>query len=353
MKEFFYDYSIDELSAIVSPSYRAKQIFQWIYQRYARDFNDISTLPKSLRAELADRFALDEVSIAAKQSAADGSKKYLFRLTDAHTIEAVLLLMRDAQFDEDDNLTRQAQYTICISTQVGCKIGCAFCMTAKGGFVRNLSAGEIVAQVLLIKRDRQMPPEKGLNIVFMGMGEPLDNLDNVAKAIAIFAQECGLNISPRRQTLSTSGISPKIAALGKMKLGVLLAISLHAVDNETRQKLMPINKAYNIESIIAAVKGFPIDLRKRVMFEYLMIKGVNDSIECAKKLLKLLSGLRAKVNLIAFNPHEAAVFERPDQETVERFQRFLLDRGLLCVVRKSRGIDIDAACGQLRERVSK
>ncbi|MDR2151481.1 MAG: 23S rRNA (adenine(2503)-C(2))-methyltransferase RlmN [Helicobacteraceae bacterium] len=351
MKEFLCDFAAADLSAIVSPPYRAKQIFQWVYQRYATNFNEISTLPKELRAALNDRFTLEAVTIAAKQNSADGSVKYLFRLADNHAIEAVLLLMREEQIDEDENVAKQAQYTICVSTQVGCKIGCAFCMTAKGGFTRNLSAGEIVAQVLLIKRDRQMPPEKGLNVVYMGMGEPLDNLDNVAKAIAILSDESGLGISPRRQTLSTSGISPKIVALGKMKLGVLLAISLHAVDDRTRQTLMPINKAYNIESIIAAVKAFPIDLRKRVMFEYLMIKGVNDSIDCAKKLVKLLSGLRAKVNLIAFNPHEAAVFESPDRVAVESFQRFLLDRGLLCVVRKSRGLDIDAACGQLRERL--
>jgi 23S rRNA (adenine2503-C2)-methyltransferase len=185
----------------------------------------------------------------------------------------------------------------------------------------------------------------------MGMGEPLDNLESVAKAIAILACKEGLNIAPRRQTISTSGISPKIAKLGEMNLGVLLAISLHAVDDETRQRLMPINKAYDIASVIAAVKSYPIDMRKRVMFEYLMIRGINDSIECAKKLVKLLNGLRAKVNLIAFNPHEGSSFERPSAAAMEAFQRLLLDRGLLCVVRQSRGMDIDAACGQLRERL--
>jgi 23S rRNA (adenine2503-C2)-methyltransferase len=351
MKEFLLDCSLEELGLIVTPPYRAKQIFQWVYQRYVSDFSDISTLPKAVRAELNERFTLTAVSIAAKQKSVDGSEKYLFRLADDHTIEAVLLLMREAQ-EDGDRVTRQAQWTICVSTQVGCKIGCAFCMTAKGGFKRDLSAGEIVAQVLAIKRDRQISPEKSLNVVYMGMGEPLDNLENVAKAIGILSCEFGLHISPRRQTLSTSGISPKIEALGKMNLGVLLAISLHAIDDETRSKLMPINKAYNIESIIDAVRRFPIDFRKRMMFVYLMIKGVNYSIDCAIKLVKLLNPLRAKVNLIAFNPREESNFERPDRASMEAFQRFLLDRGVLCVIRQSRGIDIDAACGQLRERLS-
>jgi 23S rRNA (adenine2503-C2)-methyltransferase len=352
MKAFLLDYSLKELGEIFSPSYRAAQIFQWVYQRYASDFNDIAILPKTMRAELAERFTLEGVSIETKRLSADGSEKYLFRLADNHTIEAVALLMREEETD-GDSVTRQARYTLCLSTQVGCKIGCAFCMTAKGGFARNLSAGEIVAQVLLIKRDRNLPAEKALNIVYMGMGEPLDNLHNVAKAIEILSTEAGLSISTRRQTLSTSGISPKIAALGKMNLGVLLAISLHAVDNETREKLMPINKAFNIESVIAAVKAYPIDVRKRVTFEYLMIKDVNDQPVAAKKLVKLLSDVRAKVNLIAFNPHEGSQFERPDRASMEAFQRYLLDRGVLCTIRESRGIDIDAACGQLREREMK
>jgi 23S rRNA (adenine2503-C2)-methyltransferase len=351
MKRFLLDRSIDELSDEFKPAFRATQIFQRVYQRYATDFNDFSLLPKEMRQDLADRYTLENIAIAARQMGKDGSVKYLFRLSDGHTIEAVLLLMREELKGERDQTLKQAQYTICLSTQVGCKIGCAFCLTAKSGFARNLSAGEIVAQVLSIKRDRRMAAEKSLNVVYMGMGEPLDNLDNVAKAISIIACKSGLNIAPRRQTISTSGVSPKIAALGQMNLGVLLAISLHAVDNPTRERLMPINRAYNIESIIAAVKGYPIDLRKRVMFEYLMIRGVNDSISCAKKLVKLLCVLRVKVNLIAFNPHEGCEFARPSAADMETFQRFLLDRGLLCVIRQPRGIDIDAACGQLRERL--
>ena len=349
-RRFFLDLTLEALSAEIQPAYRAKQLYQWVYQQYGTDFNEISTLPKTLRAELTEKFSLDDVTIAHKATSSDGSEKYLFRLKDGHTVEAVLLLMREAQTDDEGHPLKQAQYTVCLSTQVGCKVGCAFCMTAKGGFVRNLSPGEIVAQVLLIKRDHKMAAEKALNLVYMGMGEPLDNLENVAKAIKIFSTEAGLSLSPKRQTLSTSGISPKIDKLGEMDLGVHLAISLHAVDNVTREKLIPMNKAFPIESVIAAVKRFPYDTRKRVMFEYLMIKGVNDSIEAAKTLVKLLSGIKAKVNLIYFNPHEGSDFERPARSSMEGFQRYLMDRGIVCTIRESRGIDIDAACGQLRER---
>jgi 23S rRNA (adenine2503-C2)-methyltransferase len=184
----------------------------------------------------------------------------------------------------------------------------------------------------------------------MGMGEPLDNLDNVAKAIKIFSDPEGMAISPHRQTVSTSGLSSKIDKLGKMELGINLAISLHAVDDELRQQLMPINKAYNIESIITAVKNFPVNDRKRVMFEYLVIKDVNDDISAAKKLLKLLDGIKAKVNLIYFNPYGGTEFKRPEEKEMIRFQDYLTQRGLLCTIRESKGLDISAACGQLREQ---
>ncbi|GHV08435.1 dual-specificity RNA methyltransferase RlmN [Campylobacterota bacterium] len=350
MKQFLADFSLAELAAIFSPEYRAKQIFEWFYRQYGTNFDTLTTVSKALRSELSDRFETEALTIAAKQTSVDGSEKYLFRLADNHTIETVLLLMREGETNDDGEPIRQAQYTVCVSTQVGCKMGCAFCMTAKNGFVRNLTAGEIVSQVLAIKRDHNMLPEKGLNIVYMGMGEPLDNLASVAKATQIFATEAGLSISPRRQTISTSGISPKIDELGEMNLGVLLAISLHAVDNATRERLIPLNKAFNIESVIAATRRFPIDMRKRVMFEYLMIDGVNDDPRSAKTLVRLLGNIRAKVNLIAFNPHEGSSFARPDRAKMEAFQRYLLDHGIVCTIRQSRGIEIDAACGQLRER---
>lgn len=254
------------------------------------------------------------------------------------SFEAVFLKMKDDKF------------TICISSQIGCKVGCAFCMTARGGFVRDLCAGEIVYQVWAIKKAQKIPSNKAVNIVFMGMGEPLDNLESVAKAVKILAENDGLCISPRRQTISTSGIAPKIRKLGALNLGVQLAISLHAVDDELRSELIPMNKAYNIRAIIDEVAAFPIDTRKRVMFEYLVLGEVNDDLKCAKKLVALLNKIRAKVNLIYFNPHEGSPYKRPQRAKVEAFREFLLQKGLLCTIRESKGLDIDAACGQLRER---
>ena len=350
MKENILDLTREELEQRVSPPFRAKQIMQWIYQKRVEEFASMSNLPKNMRKELEEKFTIAPPTIINIETSKDGSKKYLLALQDGHTIESVLLPMKPAVKDEKGNIVKEAKYTICISSQVGCKVGCEFCLTAKGGFVRNLSAGEIVGQVLAILKEQNIPPNRRVNIVYMGMGEPLDNLENVAKAVKIFSDENGLSISARRQTISTSGLAPKIEKLGQMNLGVLLAISLHAVDDELRQKLMPINKAYNIKSVIDAVKEFPIDQRKRVMFEYLMIKGLNDDIKAAKKLVKLLHGIKAKVNLIYFNPYPGTPFQRPDEKDVQKFQRYLLDHGVLCTVRQSKGLDISAACGQLKEK---
>ncbi len=352
MKKNILDLTKEELESEVSPKFRAKQIFQWIYQKGVEAFEQMSNLPKTLREELAQKFEIALPKILNVEVSKDGSKKYLLGLKDGHTIESVLLPMKKEERDEEGNIIKEAKYTVCVSSQVGCKVGCEFCLTAKGGFVRNLTPGEIVGQVLAIRKDNDIPANKRVNVVYMGMGEPLDNLENVAKAIKIFSDENGLSISPRRQTISTSGLAPKIKKLGDMNLGVLLAISLHAVDDELRQKLMPINKAYNIESVIQAVKEFPIDQRKRVMFEYLMIKDLNDDIKAAKKLVKLLHGIKAKVNLIYFNPYPGSPFQRPEEERVKRFQQYLLDHGLLCTVRESKGLDISAACGQLKEKSS-
>jgi 23S rRNA (adenine2503-C2)-methyltransferase len=258
--------------------------------------------------------------------------------------------MKEEVKNEKGQTIKQASFTICISTQVGCKIGCAFCLTAKSGFIRNLETSEIVEQLLLVKKDNNFPPQKKLNVVYMGMGEPLDNLENSAKAIKIIADIDGLSIAPRRQTISTSGISPKIKKLGELDLDIQLAISLHAVDNKMREQLIPLNKAYPIESIIEAVKSFPIKRRRRVLFEYLVIKDVNDDLKSAKKLIKLLNGIRAKVNLIYFNPFEGTDFKRPSEEDMKRFQKYLLDKGLFATIRQSKGLDISAACGQLREK---
>ena len=343
----------EELSKEIKPSFRAKQLYNWIYQKYIDNFEEMNNLPKKLREELKNNYSLKNLEILKVEESRDGSKKYLFKLDDGLTIEAVLLPMKKAIYDENSNLLHHTRYTICVSSQVGCKIGCAFCLTAKEGFKRNLTAGEIVNQVLTIKKENGIAHNRKTNIVYMGMGEPLDNLENVAKAIKIFKDQDGLSISPRRQTISTSGLSSQIKKLSQMNLDVLLAISLHAVDDELREKLMPINRAYNIKSIIDAVEEFPIDDRKRVMFEYLVMGGVNDDIKTAKKLVKLLNGIKAKVNLILFNPYPNSPFKRPSKESVIKFQEYLINHSLLCTIRESKGLDISAACGQLREKTNK
>jgi 23S rRNA (adenine2503-C2)-methyltransferase len=349
-KQNIFNLSKEELSEIIKPSFRAKQIYQWLYQKYVNSFDEMKNLPKELKDQLEAQYYLDPLVIAKVEESRDGSKKYLFTLKDCNTIESVLLPMKQEQNDEDGKLIRHTRYTICISSQVGCKIGCAFCLTGQSGFKRNLTAGEITSQILMIKRDNAIAENRRVNIVYMGMGEPLDNLANVSKAVRIFTDIDGLSISPRRQTISTSGLSSQIEKLGLMELGVLLAISLHAVDDELRQTLMPINKAYNIESIINAVKAFPIDARKRVMFEYLVMKGINDDQKSARKLVKLLHGIKSKVNLIYFNPHIGSEFARPLEKDMIAFQQYLVDHGVLCTIRQSKGLDISAACGQLKDK---
>ncbi len=350
IKPSLYDFTLKELSTLVKPSFRAKQIYGWIYHQYAQSFEEMKNIPKNLKEELAQKYIVNPMKIVRKEESTDGTIKYLFELQDGKTVEAVWLKMKEDQFDETGKLIQEAKYTICVSTQVGCKVGCAFCLTAKGGFTRDLTAGEIVAQVVNLKRDNEHKHNRKINIVYMGMGEPLDNLDNLAKAIEIFKEEEGLAISGKRQTVSTSGLSNKIDALGKMDLGVHIAISLHAVDDELRTELIPMNKAHNINSIIEAVKRFPIDTRKRVMFEYLVIKNKNDDLGSAKKLVKLLSGIKAKVNLIYFNPYPGSNYERPTYEDMHNFQEYLIKHGLLSTIRDSKGIDISAACGQLKEK---
>ncbi|ATB68222.1 dual-specificity RNA methyltransferase RlmN [Sulfurospirillum diekertiae] len=349
-RQNIFDLSKEELSEIIKPSFRAKQIYQWLYQKYVNSFDEMKNLPKELKDQLESQYYLDPLVIAKVEESRDGSKKYLFALKDGNTVESVLLPMKQEQNDEEGKLIHHTRYTICISSQVGCKIGCAFCLTGKSGFKRNLTAGEITSQILMIKRDNAIAENRRVNIVYMGMGEPLDNLANVSKAVRIFTDIDGLSISPRRQTISTSGLSSQIEKLGLMELGVLLAISLHAVDDELRQTLMPINKAYNIESIINAVKAFPIDARKRVMFEYLVMKGVNDDQKSARKLVKLLHGIKSKVNLIYFNPHVGSEFARPLEKDMIAFQQYLVDHGVLCTIRQSKGLDISAACGQLKDK---
>jgi 23S rRNA (adenine2503-C2)-methyltransferase len=310
----------------------------------------MKNLPKDLKENLKEKFPIDIVKIIKIEKSLDGTIKYLFQLKDGTTVESVLLLMKDKQKNDDGQIIKSEKYTFCISTQVGCKVGCTFCLTAKGGFTRDLTAGEIVAQVVYLKKENLIPENKSVNIVYMGMGEPLDNYDNLVQAIKIIALNDGLDINTRRQTISTSGVSSKILKLGEENLGVQLAISLHAVDDQLRSELIPMNKAYNIASIIEAVKKFPVDVRKKVMFEYLVIKDKNDDIKSADKLIKILSGINAKVNLIYFNPYDSSPYERPSRNNMIKFQDYLNNKGVLCTIRESKGLDISAACGQLKEK---
>ncbi len=350
MKQSIYDFTLDELKSQLKPSFRAKQVYNWIYKKYATSYDDMKNIPNDLKENLKENYAINILKIAKKEKSSDGSIKYLFELHDGHTVEAVLLLMKKKKINEDGIIERSEKFTVCISTQVGCKVGCTFCLTAKGGFVRNLSVGEVVDQIVQIKRDNGIAENKSVNIVYMGMGEPLDNYNNFVHSVKVFSEEEGLSINRRRMTVSTSGISSKIEKLGNEDLGIQLAISLHAVDDGLRSELIPMNKAYNIKSIIDAVKKFPVDTRKKVMFEYLVIKDKNDDIASAQKLLQLLDGIKAKVNLIYFNPYPGTLYQRPQSSDMVKFQEYLTKKGLLCTIRESKGLDISAACGQLKEK---
>lgn len=347
---FIYNYTLNELSQIFQPSFRAKQLYSWLYTKYISSYEQCSNISKGIIDECSEKYILNPLKLVMEEKSSDGTKKFLFSLHDEHTIESVLILMKKEKIDKNGNIIKQKKYTACISSQVGCKMGCKFCSTAKGGFIRNLEIGEIVAQIVELKRLNDLPSNKALNIVFMGMGEPLDNLSNVSKAITILTDKNGLNISPTRITVSTSGLSSKIELLSNMNLGINLAISLHAVDDMSRSKIMPINSRYDIKSIIKVVKKFPINKRKKIMFEYLLIKGINDDINDADKLIKLLNGIPVKINIILFNSHNSSEFKRPDENDARKFCDYIMSKGLIATIRESKGIDISAACGQLREK---
>lgn len=317
------------------PAFRAKQIYEAIYRQQASDPIQISTLPLEMRRDLAGRHSIGLPEIAKVYQSADGTRRYLLRLEDGRTVETVL--MPEGERD-----------TICISTQVGCPVDCKFCMTALLGLERSLTAGEIVGQVLLVARDNQLRRDGGrLNIVMMGQGEPLLNLPNVVKATRILLDPAGFALSPRRITVSTAGIVPKIAELGAEPVRPKLAVSLNASTEETRRDLMPITRKYPLKDLISACKAYPLRPWEKLTFEYVLLAGVNDSDADARRVVKLLANLNCKVNLIALNPGPEIPFQTPSPERVDSFQR-IVRRSLPCFVRKPRGLDIYAACGQLK-----
>jgi 23S rRNA (adenine2503-C2)-methyltransferase len=313
--------------------FRARQIFRWIYRRGVRDVGLMSDLPANLRAKLASEFTLTTPSLDQQDRSEDGTQKLLLRLADGRHVECV--------FIPDTPST-----TFCVSTQVGCAMGCAFCLTGRMGLVRNLTAGEIVGQVRVLA-DVLGLRDTRFNIVLMGMGEPLHNYDETMKALRILADEHGLAVSPRRITLSTVGLPQAMARLAQEPVMPNLAVSLHAPTDDQRAQLVPVSRKYKLAEVIEACRRFPLKRRARITFEYVLLAGVNDSREHAISLAKLLAGVRSKVNLIPLNAAAGIPFERPDDDTIDRFAQVLADRHLTVSVRKSRGRDIRAACGQL------
>ncbi len=319
--------------------FRAGQVLTWIYTQYARSFEEMTNIPKTERALLSSVFFISSPNIVGTETSKDGTRKFLFALEDGHTIESVLIPDEDRQ-------------TLCISSQVGCQQACRFCLTGSKGFTRNLMAYEIVDQVLEISRILHQEKKRRItNIVLMGMGEPLANFDEVLKALPVIASDKGLGFATRRVTVSTDGLVPEIERLGRSGVKVNLAISLNATTDEVRDKIMPVNRRYPIGELLAACRRYPLEPRRRITFEYVLLKGVNDTSEDARRLAKLLRGIRCKVNLIPFNPFPGSAFARPDDTNVLGFQKILLDHHYITPVRESRGRDISAACGQLRERV--
>jgi 23S rRNA (adenine2503-C2)-methyltransferase len=321
------------LAGLGYPRFHAGQIFRWIYRRGVTSAEDMTDLPRELRAAVAANFRLTTPALVQRERSTDGTEKFVLRLGDGRTIESVFIPDTPAM-------------TFCISTQVGCAMACSFCLTGKMGLVRNLTAGEIVGQVRLLV-DALAMRDTAFNIVLMGMGEPLHNYDETMKALRILADEHGFNLPPRRVTLSTVGLLPALERLAQEEVMPNLAISLHAPTDAQRGALVPINRKYGVAEIFAACKRFPLKKRSRITFEYVLLAGVNDSSDDARRLARLLAGMKAKVNVIPLNEAAGIPYERPSDEVIDRFARTLAEHGITVSVRKSRGRDIRAACGQL------
>ncbi len=327
--------------------FRAKQLFSWVHEKNAVDFDEMSNLSLKFREKLAAEYNLGESRISARQISQDGTEKYLLELGDGEAVECVLMRYR-GDFSKKRN-------TLCISSQVGCAMGCSFCATAQGGLVRNLTCGEIVGQVYEVNHLLQQEgAEKVDNIVFMGMGEPMLNWDNVLKAIKLLNAKDGQNIGIRRMSLSTCGIADKIKELAECDLDITLAISLHAATDEKRSQIMPVNKRYPLGVLMEACRYYQKKTKKRITFEYALIKGVNDNPGEVMEIKRLLNDLDAHVNLIPVNPvaNTKNIF-RPSQKSVKDFAKMLKKAGVNCSIREEKGADIDGACGQLRGKLHK
>ncbi len=332
------DYNLDELKeelvSIGEKPFRAEQIFKWLYQDRANTFDDMTNLSLSLREKLKSNYTLGDFKILRKLVSKDGTIKYLFDLGNDNAIETVLMEYHHGN-------------TICVSSQIGCRMGCKFCASTGIAFGGNLTSGQIVQQLLEVEKDTG---SKISNIVFMGIGEPLDNYDNVINAIRIINNPKGLNIGARHISVSTSGVVPRIYDLAKENIQCTLSISLHATNNEKRSSMMPVNNMYNIEELMKACKDYIAMTNKRISFEYALAKDNNDNLEDAKELVKLLHGMLAHVNLIPINSIENGKYTKSTNENIIKFRDYLNDHGIVATIRRELGSDIDAACGQLRKK---
>ena len=324
----------EELVNIGEKGFRAEQIFKWLYQEKVKSFDEMTNLSLELREKLKENYTICNYNILRKLESADGTKKYLFDILDGNAIESVLMEYHYGK-------------SICVSSQVGCKMGCKFCASTGIPFIRSLTAGEIVEQILAVEQDTG---EKISNIVFMGIGEPLDNYDNVIKAIRIINNPKGLNIGARHISVSTSGLVPKIYELADRDMQCTLSVSLHSSNNKTRSSMMPINNAYPIEELMKACKYYIEKTNKRISFEYALAKDNNDNLEDAKELVKLLHGMLAHVNLIPINKIDDGKYTKSTNENIIKFRDYLNDHGIVATIRRELGSDISAACGQLRKQ---
>ena len=326
---------LEELLGPEQPAYRARQLFDALYRRPVAEISGISVFPQALKNQLVTSAVLGLPQLERRLEAADGTRRYLLRLEDNRTIETVLM-------------PEEGRDTICISSQVGCPVDCKFCLTALMGLERNLTAGEIVGQALFVARENGLrPAESRMNVVMMGMGEPLLNLDNVLKATRLLTDKAGVGMAERRITLSTSGIVPQIEEMGRAEVRPKLAISLNASSEEQRRELMPITRKYHLKDLLEACKAYPLRPWEKLTFEYVLLRGLNDTDADARRVVRLLAHLNCKVNLIALNPGPGIQFETPEPERVATFQA-IVRRAVPCFVRKPRGRDIYAACGQLK-----
>ena len=340
MKKNIKNYDLDnlkeELKSLGEKPFRAEQIFKWLYQDKVTSFDEMTNLSLDLRKKLDENYSMGLFKIVRKLESVDGTKKYLFDVQDddGNLIESVLMQYHHG-------------YTICVSSQIGCKMGCKFCASTGIPFSRNLEAGEIVDQLLAIERDTGV---RISNIVFMGIGEPLDNYENVMDSIKVLNHPKGLAIGARHISISTSGIVPKIYELADKQMQCTLSISLHSSNNKTRSEMMPVNNAYPIEELIKACKYYIAKTNKRISFEYALAKDNNDNLEDADKLVKLLKGMIAHVNLIPINKIEDGKYTKSSNENIIRFRDYLNDHGIVATIRRELGSDISAACGQLRKQ---